>query len=184
MDTLCWTVAIVVILVLAYFGCTEMSRTPHSASARRAQPAPVKSAKNVVNDSSDAPREPLTQLDTHHFKNPANLDKAFRKVDVDPSMERVVNTDSSNIGSEFFMQLFHDDDSTSFRPINREQARASANIRPAQQMQNGRADGGPPARQIGLSPMEFARKTIQRPVANSGCIAFNDTDHRSTLVRS
>lgn len=177
MNTMTWTIAVVLLAVLAYLGYAEMSRRGgapgggNSVAARRAS-----------NSRAPTGGEPLAGLDLHHYKNPANVDKAFSsKVEVDPSMQRIVGQDSSNIDTdEWFMQHFHNADDSAFRPVNREQARESANVRPAQMAQNGRADGHPPARFVGVNTMMHARPTIQRPAGDASCIAFNDTDHRSS----
>lgn len=188
MDTICWAIAVVVILVLVYLGCTEVKRmhsysSSSSAPACTAKRAAPRSARAAAAESPPAsPLSPPLSPPTHTDSRGAMLDDAFAQVPVDPTMTRVVNKDASDISNDFFLQEFHDDDSSSFRPIDKEKAMKSANVRPAQQMKNGRADGAPPARMVGLSPMEFARKTIQRPVTGGGCMSFNDTDARHVLV--
>lgn len=176
MNTMTWTIAVVLLAVLAYLGYAEMSRRGGGASGGGSV-----AARRASNSRAPTGGEPLAGLDLHHYKNPASVDKAFRKVEVDPSMQRIVGQDSSNIDTdEWFMQHFHNADDSAFRPVNREQARESANVRPAQMAQNGRADGHPPARFVGVNTMMHARPMIQRPAGDASCIAFNDTDHRSS----
>ena len=184
-ETLCMAVAIVVILVLVYLGCSEFSRMRASTSARRS----TRSAKNVVVvDPKEKKKHDAKHDAAHDLPEPRKVLKgtqihdAFAEMEVDRSMARLVQQDTSDVGTEFFLQEFHDEDANSFRPVNKEAAMKAANVRPGQQMQNGRSDGAPPARMIGLSPMEFARKTIQRPVAGSSCMSFNDTDARHMLI--
>lgn len=177
LDGICWVVAIVIVVVLVCLGCSEYGKINKNMSARRTLPS--KSARNMVVSQNDSPSESLTERITKGV----SVDNAFAGMEVDDSLARIVKTDlAGDIGTESFLQEFHDDESTSFRPINKEQAMRNANVRPAQQMKNGRADGMPPARTIGLSPMAFARKDIQRPVGGSGCMSFNDTDARHVLI--
>ena len=179
MDSVCWVLAIVVVAVLIYLGCSELRKTsPSYASARRAVSARA-SAK--ADDAADGPAHGAKPEARRELKGMSVHDAFEPQVGVDPSMTRVVPKDAYAVPESVFLQDFVDGDATTFRPINKEEALKSANTRPAQHMQNGR-DQGTKSRTVGLSPMEFARKTIPRPQTSSSCVAFNDTDTRQTMV--
>lgn len=185
MDGICWILALVVVAVLVYLGCSELRKTSSYAAARRATAAPVASARSATTDTPDAaaksapdaapnppPRRSLTGI------SGTDINEAFAELDVDRSMTRVVPESTYQVPDSMFLQEFNGADQSSFRPINKEAALKSANTRPAQQMANGR-DNGVKSRTVGLYGMAFAgRGPIERPAGSSSCIAFGDTDTR------
>jgi hypothetical protein len=145
------------------------------------EPARHEDAKPAVQrheaDDADAFLTPAIATDAH---GTADLTDAFEPMHVDPSLVRIVEKDASQIPDDVFLADFHEADPNAFQPIDKERAKASASIRPAQSMQHDRDDGKPPARTIGLSPMEFARRTIPRPprTASDCPMPFNEVDAR------
>lgn len=179
MDGVCYVLAIVVVAVLVYLGCSEMRRTSTYAAARRASKA-GRAATNAPADDASAPppRRTLSGIPV----GGTDMDEAFAELDVDRSMTRTVDVSTYQVPQSVFMQEFVDGDKSSFRPPNKEAALRSANTRPAQHMKNGR-DNGVKSRTVGLYGMAFAgRGPIERPVGSSSCIAFGDTDTRQHMV--
>ena len=183
-DGVCWMLAVVVVGVLLYLACSELrkpaahassppppsSSAQPSTAARRAVSA--RAAKRGEEEDGYADVAPARRSLLG-----ANLEDAFDQVDVDRSMERVVPEGAYAVPDDVFLSEFHDADASTFRPVNKEAALKSANTRPSQQMQSGRSDGAPPSRVVGLAPMEFARRTIQRPKGGgAGCASFNGSD--------
>ena len=166
-------VMLVAIAVVVYF---EMQRASPAKAKKAAAPKPdaPKPAPHVAAPVA-APAAPVTHKG-------GELHDAFAEVDVDHSLTRVAPAQGSSVDDSYWLNEFHDAEDTAFRPIDKEQAKASANTRPAQQMQNGRDDHKAKARTVGLSPMQFARKDIERPVDSDSCISFNDTDTRHVLI--
>lgn len=146
-------------------------KAPDSERAARAATAVAPIAAPPAASASSAPG--MRGVDLHD---------AFAEFDVSRALTRVAPKDQSSVDDSFWLKDFHDAHNTSHRPINKEEAMRSANARPAQQMANGRADDTPKARTVGLSPMAFARKTVERPLDASSCIAFNDTETRHMLI--
>lgn len=186
MDGVCWILAIVVIGVLIYLGCCELRKSPPPAVPPRRGTTGTTSARAAVHKKDDDEEhgnhnsgklpEPRREL------KGVPLADAFQEFDIDRSLTRTVPEDAYQVPDSVFMQEFVDGDKSTFRPVNKEAALKSANTRPSQHMKNGRADAAPPSRVIGLSPMEFARKTVQRPVSAASCVSFNDTDSRQVMV--
>ena len=179
MDTMCGVLVVVVVVVLIYLGCSEIGKAPSSATAaRRATTAratvPSQASKSDDHGSSKLP-DPRRKLEG------IPLADAFQQFDVDQSLHRIVPDNAYAVPDDVYLQDFIDGDKSTFRPVDKEAALKSANTRPAQHMKNGR-DNGTKARTVGLSPNEFVRRTLQRPVSSSTCVAFNDTDTRHVLV--
>lgn len=181
MDSVCWIMALVVIAVLVYLGCSELRKTSSYTAARRGVSA--RSASNTTSaDPAAADALPPPRRTLMGITSGTDINDAFAEIDVDPSLTRVVPESTYNVPDTVWLQDFVDGDKTSFKPINKEQALKSANTRPAQQMANGR-DNGPKSRTVGLYGMAFAgRGPVERPPATSSCIAFNDTDTRQLKV--
>ena len=179
-DGVCWMLAVVVVGVLLYLACCELRKptaplppppSSQPTAARRAVSA--RAAKREEEDSGAA----HDAAPARRSLLGANVEDAFEKVDVDASMVRVVPEGAYAVPDDVFLSEFHDADASTFRPVNKEAAMKSANTRPSQQMQSGRSDGAPPSRVVGLAPMEFARRTIQRPRGEAGaCASFNGSD--------
>ena len=194
LDTVCWAIALVVIVILSVLACQEMGKMNSSRAARRV--TNTKSARATEHDAAPHDLKKVHAMahghdDASHDDMPparrvlqgTDIHDAFAEFEVDRTMTRIDDANSKyDVSDDMFLQDFHDEDKTSFRAISKEDALKSANLRPAQQMANGRSDSAPPARTIGLRPNEFARKTIDRTVNSTSCIAFNDTDTRHGQV--
>ena len=175
-DGICYVLALVVVAVLVYLGCSELRKAPPPppAAARRATTTTTVAARAAKAADPPPPRRELKGSSPL-----APIDEVFAPLDVDRSMTRVVGEDTYKVPDSVWVQEFIDGDKSTFRPVDKEAALKSANTRPAQHMKNGRADGAPPSRVIGLSPMEFARKTVHRSASTSAsCVSFLDTDAR------
>ena len=179
-DGVCWVLAVVVVAVLIFLGCSELRKTSAHVAARRAASARIASRADAKGGSKadDAVATHPTHPTARTKTSSVHLDDAFMEFEVDPSLTRVVPENAYAVPDHVFMQEFVDGDKTAFRPIDKETALKSANTRPSQHMQNGR-DHGAKARTVGLYGMAFAgRGPIERPVGSSSCIAFHDTDTR------
>lgn len=166
-------VGILVVLGVRHFLPTKTTPKSTSKSARRAA-APPSSPVHDVHDEEAAASPKAARA-------PTEINHAFSEFDVDHSMVRTVSVHESQLPDSYFLTDFVDENATTFRPINKEDAMRSATVRPAQQMKNGRADELPPARVIGLNTMMHARKMIPaRLDMSSGCILFNESDSRAS----
>ena len=155
-------VAILVVSMLVYLGYTELQRMeekPHAKTA--AVPAHTATAATATATST-------------HAKKSEPVDDAFGELtDVPPSMMRVAPP--SNVDESVFLKDFTEDQG--FRPVNKEAALKSANVRMAAEAVNGRLDG-PLTRNVGLNPMMHARRSIM-PEKTGASISFLDTDMRA-----
>ena len=187
MDGVCWVLALVVVAVLIYLGCCELRKPPPPAApASSGGEIAARRATTTTAAPQESAAEPKKAAAQHEMPTSAHggvpLQEAFQEIDVDRSMERIgAPADSYLVPDSVFMNEFNDAEKTPFKPINKEQALRSANIRP--KIQNSRGDAAPGrARRVGLSPMEFARKTIHRTPSTAACVAFNDTDSRHVEI--
>ena len=157
-----YTVAIVATLVLivsmlVFLGYTEMQRMEEKPHAKTAVPAHTATATATAT----------------HTKKSEPVDDAFGELtDVPPSMMRVAPP--SNVDESVFLKDFDDQ---GFKPINKEAAMKSQNVRMAAEAVNGRLDG-PLTRNVGLNPMMHARRSIM-PEKTGASISFLDTDMRA-----
>ena len=146
--------------------------TPLQHDEAAAAPASPRDGGRAADVAADA----LAPMNADASPCGADLADAFEPIEVNPALARIVQKEASQIGDDFFLAQFHEADPNAFAPIDRERAKASASVRPAQQMEHTRANGRLAARKIGLHPNEFARRVIM-PTTNAACpMPFNNVD--------
>jgi hypothetical protein len=183
MDSVCWIVAIVVIIILVYMGCTEL-RKSSAISARKTQNDTKQKPRKSALRTSRGQNE-YTTNDSLHIQKGVMIDESFQEVQVDRSLDPVVETmGGSQISENYFMSEFYDASETAFKPINKEEALRKATVRPGNGESDRAAQIDPPARMIGLSPMNFARSKLPNRHGSSHCVSFNDTDHRQVSINA
>lgn len=203
-DKMCLLITLAIVAALVYVGVKEMRKlnlpTPFKKSggaggkaskqqhrvpeSERGSEAPMMRSGRAATNVE--PTDLVASASAATAQRGSHIDTAFEEIDVDATLARIAPKQAdSKIDSSYFMQDFLNEDASAFKTIEKEDAMRSATIRPAQMAESGRQrpDGAPSARQIGLSPMEFARPTIQRPVdPKNATVAFNDVDARHAIV--